>query len=89
MKRKILIGAAFFFLGVGPAAAGMMDDAYVPDILGHITFEGEDGKFYAGTLPLAQVYRFDGGTKWTCTGQLDRTPDVKYRRAWSMAVSGL
>ena len=45
-----------------------------------------NGKFYAGTLPLAQVYRYDGGTTWTNTGRLDRTPDVTYRRAWSMAV---
>ena len=45
-----------------------------------------NGRLYAGTLPLAQVYRYDGGTTWTSTGQLDATPDVKYRRAWSMAV---
>jgi hypothetical protein len=45
-----------------------------------------NGKFYAGTLPLAQVYRHDGGDAWTLTGRLDMTPDVKYRRAWSMAV---
>src|SRR5262249_49080540 len=25
-------------------------------------------------------------TKWTSTGRLDRTPDVRYRRAWSMAI---
>ncbi|HQO35198.1 MAG TPA: LamG domain-containing protein, partial [bacterium] len=29
---------------------------------------------------------YDGNLKWTCTGQLDKTPDVKYRRVWSMAV---
>ncbi len=45
-----------------------------------------NGKFYAGTLPLAEVYRHDGGTTWTRTGRLDMTPDVTYRRAWSMAV---
>jgi hypothetical protein len=45
-----------------------------------------NGKLYAGTLPLAQVYRYDGDDAWTNTGQLDTTPDVKYRRAWSMAV---
>ena len=49
-----------------------------------------NGKLYAGTLPLAEVYRFDqhpGGTfaKWTHVGDLDQTPDVKYRRAWTMA----
>ncbi len=45
-----------------------------------------NGKLYAGTLPLAQVYRYDGENNWTLTGQLDMTPDVRYRRAWSMAV---
>lgn len=45
-----------------------------------------NGKLYAGTLPLAEVYRHDGGTTWARTGRLDRTPDVRYRRAWSMAV---
>jgi hypothetical protein len=45
-----------------------------------------NGKFYAGTLPMADVYRYDGTSRWTHVGQLDHTPDVKYRRAWSMAV---
>jgi hypothetical protein len=45
-----------------------------------------NGKLYAGTLPLAEVYRYEGGTTWTRTGQLDTTPDVTYRRVWSMAV---
>ena len=46
-----------------------------------------NGQLYAGTLPLAEVYRYDGDQTWTRTGQLDRTPDVKYRRAWTMAQS--
>jgi hypothetical protein len=45
-----------------------------------------NGKMYGGTLPLAEVYRFDGDNAWTQIGRLDHTPDVKYRRAWSMAV---
>ncbi len=45
-----------------------------------------NGKFYAGTLPLGAVFRYDGDSKWTSTGQLDQTPNVRYRRAWSMAV---
>jgi len=45
-----------------------------------------NGKLYAGTLPLAQVYRYESGSTWTLTGQLDKTPNVRYRRAWSMAV---
>lgn len=44
-----------------------------------------NGQLYAGTLPLAEVYRHDGGQTWTKTAQLDKTPDVKYRRAWTMA----
>ncbi len=45
-----------------------------------------NGRLYAGTLPLAQVYRYHGGTTWSLTGQLDITPDVRYRRAWTLAV---
>ena len=45
-----------------------------------------NGQLFAGTLPFADVYRYQGGTRWTTTGRLDDTPDVKYRRAWSMAV---
>ncbi len=45
-----------------------------------------NGRMYGGTLPLAHVYRYDGGTDWTSIGRVDHTPDVKYRRAWSMAV---
>jgi hypothetical protein len=47
-----------------------------------------NGKLYAGTLPSAEVYRYDGETTWTKVGTLDATPDVKYRRAWSMAELG-
>ncbi len=45
-----------------------------------------NGMMYCGSLPLAGVYRYDGDTKWTSLGRVDNTPDVKYRRAWSMAV---
>ncbi len=44
-----------------------------------------NGRLMAGTLPLAEVYQFDGGQKWRRLTQLDTTPDVKYRRAWTMA----
>ena len=44
------------------------------------------GKMFGGTLPLAEVYRYEGQTSWTRIGRVDHTPDVKYRRAWSMAV---
>lgn len=45
-----------------------------------------NGKLYGGTLPQAEVYRFDDDDMWTNIGRLDHTPDAKYRRAWSMAV---
>lgn len=45
-----------------------------------------NGKMYGGTLPLAEIYRYDGDQNWTRFGRVDTTPDVKYRRAWSMAV---
>ncbi len=45
-----------------------------------------NGKMYGGTLPLAEVYRFDGDKLWSKIGRVDTTPDVKYRRAWSMSV---
>lgn len=45
-----------------------------------------NGRMYAGSLPSAEVFRFDAENRWTNIGKVDHTPDVKYRRAWSMAV---
>jgi hypothetical protein len=45
-----------------------------------------NGQLYCGTLPTAEVFRFAGPEKWLKIGRVDQTPDVKYRRAWSMAV---
>ncbi len=44
-----------------------------------------NGRLLAGTLPLAEVYAFDGDRNWQRLAQLDTTPDVTYRRAWTMA----
>lgn len=44
-----------------------------------------NGRLIAGTLPLAEVYEYREGTAWHRLAQLDTTPDVKYRRAWTMA----
>ncbi|QDU37521.1 hypothetical protein Mal4_18350 [Maioricimonas rarisocia] len=44
-----------------------------------------NGRLIAGTLPLAEVYEYDGGTTWKRLSQLDHTPEVRYRRAWTMA----
>lgn len=43
------------------------------------------GSLWGGTLPAAEVHRFDGET-WRLAAQLDATPEVTYRRVWSMAV---
>ena len=53
------------------------------EVMGMLVY---NGKMYAGTLPLAEVYRYDGGSTWTLIDRLDYTPDVRYRRAWSLAV---
>lgn len=45
-----------------------------------------NGKLYAGSLPMAEIYRRDADDLWTSVGRIDFTPDVIYRRAWSMAV---
>jgi hypothetical protein len=44
-----------------------------------------NGCLYGGTLPLGQIYRYDGDQSWKLLKQLDTTPDVKYRRVWTMA----
>ena len=47
-----------------------------------------NGRLIAGTLPLAEVYEYDGLTHWQKLARLDHTPDVRYRRAWTMAEFG-
>lgn len=44
-----------------------------------------NGGLFAGSLPLAEVFRFDGKDRWASVGRVDLTPDVMYRRAWTMA----
>jgi hypothetical protein len=46
-----------------------------------------NGGLFAGSLPLAEVFRFrtDADPRWDSLGRLDLTPDVTYRRAWTMA----
>ncbi|MSQ97607.1 MAG: LamG domain-containing protein [Gemmataceae bacterium] len=62
-------------------SAGRLRDA--EEVMGPA---GYNGMFYVGTLPLAEIFRYDGDRRWTSMGRVDTTPDVKYRRAWSMAV---
>ena len=47
-----------------------------------------NGRLLAGTLPLAEVYSFESEGNWKRLAQLDRTPEVMYRRAWTMAEHG-
>lgn len=44
-----------------------------------------NGRLLGGTLPLAQVYAYDGDGQWSLWQRLDHTPNVEYRRAWTMA----
>lgn len=44
-----------------------------------------NGRLTAGTLPLAEVYSYEGATGWRRLARLDHTPEVRYRRAWTMA----
>jgi hypothetical protein len=44
-----------------------------------------NGRLVAGSLPLAEVYQYDGQPSWRRLARLDHTPDVRYRRAWTMA----
>jgi len=45
-----------------------------------------NGKFYGGTLPLAALFRYEESDRWTKLFDLDRTPDVQYRRVFAMTV---
>ena len=75
-------GSVFRFLGPNKwEHAGRLGEE--KEVMGMSVYNGQ---LYAGTLPYADVYRYDGGDKWTTTGRLDETPDVRYRRAWVMAV---
>lgn len=47
-----------------------------------------NGRLLAGTLPLAEVYSYEGSAGWRRLARLDHTPDVKYRRAWTIAEHG-
>jgi hypothetical protein len=45
-----------------------------------------NGRLMAGTLPSAQVYAYaPRENSWQLLKQLDDTPNVRYRRAWTMA----
>jgi len=85
-------GKVFEWSGTGWQDRGRLgEELEVMGLLVH------NGCLYGGTLPTGQIYRDDslrnGSSKqgeaekpaWTMLKQLDTTPDVKYRRVWTMA----
>jgi hypothetical protein len=52
------------------------------EVMGMLVY---NGRLLAGSLPLAQVYEYEPEQSWRLLSRLDHTPDVKYRRAWTMA----
>jgi hypothetical protein len=44
-----------------------------------------NGRLLAGSLPLAGVFQYEGDEKWSLLERVDLTPNVMYRRAWTMA----
>lgn len=52
------------------------------EVMGMVAY---NGRLLAGTLPLAEVYAYEGGDVWKRLTRLDHTPDVTYRRAWTVA----
>lgn len=74
-------GKVYRFEGVGNwADTGRLGDEM--EVMGMIV---HNGRLIAGTLPLAEVYSFEGERGWKKLARLDHTPDVKYRRVWTMA----
>lgn len=51
-----------------------------------MNLQAYNGMLYGGSLPHAQIYRCDGDEAWALLATLDRTPDVRYRRAASMVL---
>ncbi len=74
-------GRVYRFDGIGKwADVGRIGEEL--EVMGMIV---HNGRFIAGTLPLGEVYSYEGETAWKQLARLDHTPDVKYRRVWTMA----
>ncbi len=86
-------GKVYRWTGAAPGA-GALGEAKVPFVdTGRLGEEMEvmgmlvhNGSLYAGTLPLAELYRFDGDGQWKRLRRLDETPNMKYRRVWTAAT---
>jgi hypothetical protein len=77
-------GKVFEWAGTGWRDRGRLGEEL--EVMGMLV---HNGSFYAGTLPLAWLGRHDvgpeGRSAWTLLKRLDTTPDVEFRRAWTMA----
>jgi hypothetical protein len=74
-------GRVYLFEDIGKwTDTGRLGDQL--EVMGMMVY---NGRLLAGTLPLAEIYSFEGDTIWKQIARLDHTPDVKYRRAWTMA----
>jgi hypothetical protein len=67
-------------------ADGWEDTGRLGDELEVMGLAVHRGRLWGGTLPRADVYSYREGGPWTKSGNVDATPAVKYRRAWTMAV---
>lgn len=61
------------------------DEGRLGDELEVMGMQVHNGRLFAGSLPLGQVYTWEGPGRWQESARLDLTPDVKYRRVWTMA----
>jgi dienelactone hydrolase len=74
-------GRVYRFDGIGRwVDAGRLGEEL--EVMGMVV---HNGRLIAGTLPLGEVHSYEGETSWKKLARLDLTPDVKYRRVWTMA----
>lgn len=91
-QRRLLVGTwpsgrvfRFEDAGLGTEVGRWTDVGRLGNELEVMGMLVHNGRLLAGTLPTAEVYAYDGESKWNRLAQLDATPNVKYRRAWTMA----
>lgn len=74
-------GRVYRFDGVGKwADVGRLGEEL--EVMGMVV---HNGRLIAGTLPRGEVFSYEGEMTWKKLARLDHTPDVKYRRVWTMA----
>jgi hypothetical protein len=67
------------------ADGSWQDEGRLGEELEVMGMQVHNGRLFAGSLPLGQVYTWEGPGRWQESARLDLTPDVKYRRVWTMA----